>query len=370
MKKVLRRSWVEISLSQVVENCQVYQAHSSTENIMAVVKADAYGHGAVEVSKILESIGVCNFAVSNIDEAIELRNAGIKGEVLILGYTPIEEVENLIRYDIVQTLLSSEYATQLINYGSKIKCQYAIDTGMNRIGLNADDVHMCEREIRRASKYLVLMGMYTHLCVADSDLQECNIFTEEQIQKFENVVTAVKDLDLPYIHCLNSAGGLWHRADAGEFSRVGIALYGLKPDYLNILPEGIKPAMEWKSVISMIKTVYAGETIGYGRTYLVEKDMRIATVSTGYADGYDRRLSNKGYVLINGKKAPIVGRICMDQFMIDVSEIECNIYDEVILLGNSGALSITADDMAHTIGTIGYEVVCSISKRVQRKYIY
>ncbi len=161
---------------------------------------------------------------------------------------------------------------------------------------------------------------------------------------------------------------MWHQTDISCFARLGIILYGLKPDYMNTLPNGIEPTMEWKSVISMIKDVRPGETIGYGRTFEVDHDMQIATIPTGYADGYNRMLSNKGFVLINGQKAPIVGRICMDQFMIDVTGIDCSPYDEVILLGKSGKLSITAEDMAEMIGTIGYEVVCDVGKRVQRVY--
>lgn len=162
----------------------------------------------------------------------------------------------------------------------------------------------------------------------------------------------------------------WHQDRISNLTRLGIILYGLKPDYMNILPPGIEPVMEWKSVISMIKTVYPEETIGYGRSYKVKNKMRIATIPTGYADGYNRGLSNKGYILIHGKKAAIVGRICMDQFMVDVTDIpEAREYEEVVLIGKNGNEIISADDMAQMIGTIGYEIVCDVGKRVPRVYI-
>lgn len=203
-----------------------------------------------------------------------------------------------------------------------------------------------------------------------ADTPEQNEFTEKQIKLFEEIATRVSDLNLSYCHCMNSAGGLWHNSDVSCFARLGIILYGLKPDYMNTLPDGIEPALSWKSVVSMVKEVKPGDTIGYGRSFIVEHPMRIATVPTGYADGYPRLLSNKGWVLINGCKAPILGRVCMDQMMVDVTAISDVEYEsEVVLLGKSGNEVITADDLANLIGTIGYEIVCGISKRVKRIYI-
>lgn len=366
----LKRSWCEINLEALKNNYQCYKEKiQPNTQIMAVVKADAYGHGAVPVAETLNKISVHDFAVSNILEAIELRKAGIEGQILILGYTPIEWGEYLVQYDITQALLSEKYAEELITTGLKIKCQFAIDTGMNRIGLDAKNPFSCEKTVRMAfASSLNLNGLFTHLCVADTPSEQN--FTRQQVKKFDDVVARVRDLKLPFIHCLNSAGGLWVQGSNSCYARLGIILYGLKPSYLNVLPIEIKPVLEWKSVISMIKTVHPGETIGYGRTYKVKENMKIATISTGYADGYNRLLSNKGYVLLYGKKAPIVGRICMDQFMIDVTNIpEAKLYDEVILIGKSGNEILTADDMAEMLETIGYEVVCDISKRVPRLYI-
>lgn len=362
-----QRSWVEINLSTLYNNLRIYLSKLPVSTqIMAVVKADAYGHGDQTVAKFLSDNGVRLFAVSNIDEAIHIRTAGVKGEILILGYTPIERASDLIEYDVTQTLLSEEYAEKLTRTGFPVKCQFAIDTGMRRIGLNADNPEYCERVIREYYYKLNLIGLFTHLCVADNPDQ--NEFTTKQISLFEEIAARVSDLNLS-CHCMNSAGGLWHRSNSSCFARLGIILYGLKPDNLNVLPEGIRPALSWKSVVSMVKSVRPGDTIGYGRSYVVDHPMIIATIPTGYADGYPRLLSNKGFVLINGKKAPVVGRICMDQMMVDVTDIPNVQYEsEVIIIGESEGEVITADDLASMIDTIGYEIVCGISKRVERLY--
>ncbi len=359
-----KRSWVEINLEQLKRNYEIYKSFQPEgREIMAVVKADAYGHGDKEVAASLDAMGVKHFAVSNIDEALHVRSV-TNGEIIILGYTPIDMAEKLVENNITQALLSEEYAEQLLSTGLPIKCQFAIDTGMRRIGLNADDIDECERVIRKYQKNLT--GLFTHLCVADTPEQ--TEFTNEQIKKFEDICERVADLNLS-CHCMNSAGGLWHTG-CSSYARLGIILYGLKPDYINTLPEGVEPVLAWKSVVSMVKDVKPGDTIGYGRSYTVEKSMTIATIPTGYADGYSRLLSNKGWVLINGKKASIVGRVCMDQMMVDVSGIEgVDIGTEVVLLGQSGSERITADDLANVYGTIGYEIVCGINKRVKRVYI-
>lgn len=288
----LQRSWVVISLSSLHSNIQIYSSQLPvTTQIMAVVKADAYGHGDKVVAEYLSDHGIRHFAVSNIDEAIHIRTAGVEGQILILGYTPIERAYDLVRFDITQTLLSEEYADKFAATGLPIKCQFAIDTGMRRIGLNVDNPEHCENVIREYSHKLNLNGLFTHLCAADSPEQ--NAFTEKQIRLFEEIAARIADLNLS-CHYMNSAGGLWHSSNVSCFTRLGIILYGLKPDYMNTLPEGIKPALTWKSVVSMVKSVRPGDTIGYGRSYVVDNPMTIATIPTGYADGYPRLLSNRG----------------------------------------------------------------------------
>lgn len=361
----LKRSWVEIDLEQIKENFRRCKDIIRSHKIMAVVKADAYGHGDIQIARVLQSEGVRLFAVSNIEEALTLRTSGITGEILILGYTPAECSELLVEHNITQALLDENYAALMADRG--VKAQFAIDTGMNRIGLDADEPEYCEVVIRRYFDRFQLTGMFTHLCVADMNTEDCNRFTEQQIKKFSDVAKKVDNLNLPYVHCMNSAGGLFHRTNKSnidEIIRLGIVLYGLKPDYINELPTGIKPALKWKSVIAMIKSVHSGESIGYGRTFIAEHEMKVATVPTGYADGYRRELSNKGRVEISGRKAAVVGRVCMDQIMVDVTELAVECGDEVTLIGEH----YTADDMANDIGTIGYEIVCGISKRVPRIY--
>lgn len=377
VNQIEKRSWIEINLSQLRKNYLLYKKSLKADaEIMAVIKADAYGHGDVQVARLLSECGVHMFAVSNIDEAVGLREAGIQGEILILGYTSVFYAKTLWYHDLTQAIVSEEYAKALAETGMKIKCQFAIDTGMNRIGLDGDNAEECERIIRTYNDSLSLTGIFTHLCVADTDTPECNDFTFGQMNKFKAVAERIQDLNLPYMHCCNSAGGLSYLKDdemfrqIGRVVRLGIILYGLKPDDNNELPDGIEPAMEWKSQISMVKDVHPGETIGYGRTYRVDKESRIATVTTGYADGLNRLLSNKGFVMINGDKAPIVGRVCMDQTLVDVTGIpNVKMGTRVTLIGKSGGLVYTADDMAHDLGTIGYEIICNITKRVQRFYV-
>ena len=371
MENGWNRCWTEVDLSVLRRNYRIYQKEQSqNRKIMAVVKADAYGHGDVEVARVLQEEGCFDFAVSNIEEALRLRNSGIEGQILILGYTPLNHAQELYDNDITQALISYDYARELSEFHLPIKAQFAIDTGMRRIGLNADDLDLCEKTIRQYYDVFHLTGMFTHLSVADSENEEDVEFTREQIDKFTRLADRISDLHLENIHCMNSAGGLWHEARYSTYSRLGIILYGLKPDYKRQLPAGIEPVMQWKSVISMVKRIKPGDSVGYGRTFIAQKPMRIATVSAGYADGYSRQLSNVGYVLVHGRKARIIGRICMDQFMIDISDIEdVRLSDEVVLFGKQGEEEITADDIANSIYTIGYEVICGITSRVKRIYI-
>lgn len=363
--KMYKRSWVEIDLEALEDNYKIYRnLIPATTQIMAVVKADAYGCGYEQVAKTMQECGCKNFAVSNIYEAIELRQKGINGQILILGYTSVDAADELIKYDLTQTILDEEYANDLIATNKKIKCQYAIDTGMNRIGIDGENLKEAEKEIRRINKVLDLKGIFTHLCVADANDENSNLFTKKQLNIFNKVADSVSDLKLEYIHSLNSAGSLFHYDENSNLARLGIVLYGLKPDYNDTLPEGVKPVISWKSVVSMIKEVKAGETIGYGRTYTAKQNMKVATIPTGYADGYSRYLSNIGHVYINGQKSNIVGKVCMDQMMVDVTNLKVGRNDEVVLLDQT----YTADDMAKTINTIGYEIICNISKRVPRIY--
>lgn len=368
----LKRSWAEIDLEQIKLNYEAYMREQPSDaKVIAVVKADAYGHDAVPVSKMLMSLGVDFFAVSNLNEAIQLREGGIAGEILILGYTPPQCAEFICKYDLIQTLICEEHAAEMAKTGYRMKCQFAIDTGMNRVGLPAKDLAYCEKVIRAYTEFFDLNGMFTHLCVADRGDFESIEFTEHQISTFTILADKLHDLHMPYVHCLNSAGGFyykWHNS-LRKYIRLGIMLYGLKPDAKSALPHEMQGALSWKSLVSMVKVVRCGESIGYGRSYTATKDILVATIPTGYADGYPRTLSNNGYVLLKGQRAAIVGKVCMDQMMVDVTHIpNVKAGDIVTLIGVDQDERMSADDIAAMIGTIGYEIICGLSPRVNRTY--
>lgn len=366
--RYIRRSWIEVDLAQLAKNIELCRASFPADaKVMAIIKADAYGHGDAQIAKELSRLGISFFGVSNIDEAIVLRQSGVSGEILILGYTPIEMIPELLQYDIAQAILSEEYAEKVFSCSNQIKCHIAIDTGMNRIGIKAENEERCAGIVRQYSKRCQFMGIFTHLSSADSDTPDDVAFTQKQLARFERVAELVADLHPQYVHCLNSAGGLSYATECryNQLVRLGIIMYGLKPSSNIHLPQGIRPILSWKTVVSMVKEIDKGEAVGYGRSFVATQKMKIATLPTGYADGYPRGLSNGGSVFVNGKKAPVIGKICMDQMMIDVTHIDnVAMGDEVTLLDQQ----YTADDMAQCIGTIGYEIVCGISKRVPRIY--
>lgn len=377
MKPYLKRAWAEVSLNQLKKNISIIKSLNSPETeVMAVVKADAYGHGYERVCQCLaEECGIHYFAVSNLDEAIAVREYCPEAEILILGYTPPEYAHEISQYNIIQGVVSTEYAKDLCrNSPDTVRCHVKIDTGMGRIGLRYDDPADCAAEIAemRNIEKLSVEGIYTHFAVADSDSPDNIAYTDKQ----EKFITDTYDellkagIKLPHMHFMNSAATCYRNNPRSTLSRAGIIIYGLHPDVSLDIPEGLSPVMELKAVISQVKCVPAGTCISYGRTFVSDKEMHIATVTIGYADGYSRQLSSKGEILVHGKKCRIVGRVCMDQLMIDVSDVpEARSGDIVTLIGRDGNEIITADDLASVYGTIGYEVVCGISKRVPRIYV-
>lgn len=378
MKPYLKRAWAEVSLPQLRKNFQIINSlNSENTEIMAVVKADAYGHGDEHIIKCLANdCGVKYFAVSNLDEAITVRNFCPDSEILILGYTPPEYAHEISMYNIIQGVVSAEYAAALSkNTPKPIRCHVKIDTGMGRIGLKFDAPKDCAAEIIRIMNIdkIAVEGIYTHFAVADSDSPDNIAYTDKQekfiLDTYEELIK--QGVQLPHVHFMNSAATCYRNSPKSTLSRAGIVLYGLHPDIELDIPEGLAPVMELKAVISQVKTVEPGTCISYGRTFTSEQTMRVATVTIGYADGYSRLLSSKGEMLVHGKRCRIVGRVCMDQLMIDVSEVpDAASGDIVTLIGRDGEDMITADELASTYGTIGYEVVCGISKRVPRIYIY
>ncbi len=377
MKPYLKRAWAEVSLPQLRKNVEIIRSlNSGSTEIMAVVKADAYGHGDEHIVRCLANdCGIRYFAVSNLDEAIAVRKFAPQGEILILGYTPPEYAHEISMYNIIQGVVSTEYAEALVqNTPQPIRCHIKIDTGMGRIGLKHDTPQQCAAEIAEMMKIdkLSVEGIYTHFAVADSDDPDNVAYTDKQEKFITDTydVLAAQGIKLPHLHFMNSAATCYRNSERSTLSRAGIILYGLHPDVSLDIPEGLEPLMELKAVISHVKTVNKGDCISYGRTFRADREMRIATVTIGYADGYSRLLSSKGEILVHGKRCKITGRVCMDQLMIDVSDVpEAKAGDIVTLIGKEGDDRITADDLAQIYGTIGYEVVCGISKRVPRIYI-
>lgn len=370
----LKRTWAEIDIDNLKKNVENYKKHLSPENeLLCVVKANCYGHCDSAIVPVLENeLGIKWFAVSNILEGKKLRDIGIKGEILILGYTPPEEAQALAGLNIIQACTEYDYAEQLSKYAKdkSIRIHIALDTGMTRIGLRGTVNEICDRiEKIKALKKLNTEGIFTHLAVADSDENDDPEYTQKQISKITAVDDELKSrgVRLEQCHFLNSAGGVYHNSSKSTLARLGIILYGLMPNPKKPLPFKPLPVMSLKSCVSMVKTVEENICVSYGRTYKTDKPTVLATVCCGYADGYPRHLSNIGEVIIHGQKAKITGRVCMDQFMCDVTDIkDVKAGDTVTLIGTEETETITADDIAQLTGTIGYEIVCDISPRVPR----
>ncbi len=381
MKSYCKRAWAEVHLDRLERNLDKIQGElpQNTE-IMAVVKADAYGHGESEILYKLKAYGIKYFAVSNLDEAISVRKHCVDGEILILGYTPPECAFELVQYNIIQGIVSAEHAKALSENapdGKKVRVHIKIDTGMGRVGIKhekPEDTALEAKQIIETCKNLSAEGMYTHFAVADSDNEDDIEYTKHQADFIINTYDKLADMGikLKHLHFLNSAGACYYKNKRSTLARIGITMYGLYPNPELELPYRLEPVMDFKAVISEIKTIRKGDCVSYGRTYCAEKDVKIATVTVGYADGYSRLLSSRADILVNGQKCRIAGRVCMDQLMIDISSVKSNVKagDTVTLIGSDGENTITADDLAGLYGTIGYEVVCGISKRVPRVYFY
>ena len=370
----LRRAWAQIDVSSIVNNYKIVKEYTNTP-VYAVVKADAYGHGASMVAPALERAGADGFAVSNIEEAEELRECGITSPVLILGYTPAECVRRLASGDVIQCVYSLEYARALDDAaraaGVRVRAHLKVDTGMGRIGFDCSGDS--ERGISEMTEVLRMTsldceGIFTHFASADSAERDDAEYFARQHECFFRVTETLESRTahhFDFVHCANSAASLALSQGRGDVMRAGIILYGLSPSPDVTLPDGMRPAMSFYSVVSMVKRVDAGMSISYGRTYTTDTERVIATVSAGYADGVPRLLSNRGEVIIRGQRAPIVGRVCMDQFCVDVTDIEgVAMGDRVTIFGEG----LSADEVAAHAETINYEIICGVSKRTQRIY--
>lgn len=368
-----QRAWIELNMEHLAYNVRQFQNILSPGcAMMPVLKANAYGHGACIIGSFLQDMGVQDFCVATANEAIELREAGIKGQILILGYTVPEQFCDLVRYNLTQTVIDYSYAKLLNSYGQAILVHVGIDTGMHRLGERSDNIEdICKIwEFRN----LKITGLYSHLCASDAVTKEEVDRTLGQISAFNSLVDALykKGIGNFKTHIQSSYGVLNYPFLKFDYARLGIALYGVfsSPDDVVLSDIKLKPVLSLKARIACIKQLHKGEAVGYGFTYKADKEMRIATITIGYADGIPRALSNKGHVLIAGRKAPIIGRVCMDQLIVDVTDISDISYaDEAVLIGKSGKLEIMAADLAAATGTISNEVLSQLGNRLQRVVI-
>ena len=378
---MVKRTWAEISLNAIEHNYNVIRSKVADDTkVCCVIKADGYGHGAVELSQIYEKLGADFFAVSNIDEGIEIRKSGSKLPIVILGYTPVSEAENLAEYDISQAVFSLEYAKELsekcVEEDCICKMHIKVDSGMSRIGFMCQEFPRDEYSIEEICEAcclpnLEVEGLFTHFCVSDEDA-EGREFTNKQYENFIHVRDSLKKrgVDISVVHCSNSGAIEDYPETCCDMVRAGIILYGLAPSSKLADRLDLVPAMTLKTVVAFVKEVQKGATISYGRTFTADRKMKIATVPIGYADGFIRQNAKDGYMMVNGKKAKIVGRICMDQTMLDVTDIEdVKTGDEVVVFGTGENGEPTADSLAENTGTINYETVCLVGKRVPRIYI-
>lgn len=380
MLEFLRRTWAQINLDALDNNIeQIKNVLRPGTGLCAVVKADCYGHGYAYTAQQMQESGADRFAVSNLAEALQLRKAGIDRPILILGYTPPDKTRELVYNDISQAVYSLAYAKALSDNASicgvRVNAHIKIDTGMSRIGFlyhdSVDDYPVID-EIEKACTLPGINpeGIFTHF--SSADCTDGELFTRLQYDLFLSAVDrlASRGIYFELRHCSNSAGILNYREMNFDMVRAGIILYGLYPSPSVGRTVRLLPVMELKTVISMLKNIPADTPVSYGRTFTSKREMTVATVPIGYADGYPRRLSNKMSMLVNGRRAPVIGNVCMDQTMLDVTDIG-NVYEgrQITVFGRDGGAYISVDEVAEKAGLINYEVLCSLSRRVPRVYI-
>jgi alanine racemase len=365
-----RPTWAEIDLAAIEYNYrQVRKTVGRAIKIMAVVKANAYGHGTVEVARVLESSGVNYLGVATTDEAVRIRDHGVKTPVLVLGSVLPSEVGVAVDKDIALTLCGDDLLDAIkkaVAGGRKLKAHIKIDTGMGRVGIWHENALDYIRKIA-ADKGVALEGIYTHFSSAGRD----DFFTNYQIDVFEKLLAEVEKswIKIPLKHAANSIATVDFKRSHLNLVRPGLVIYGMYPKYNFPKLIKLKPALSLKTKIVFIKDTPPGRSISYGRTFITQKHTRIATLPIGYADGYCRKLSNRGEVLIRGQRAKVVGKVTMDQTMVDVGHIKgAAVGDEVVLIGKQGFDEIRAETLARTADSIAYEIVCSISNRVPRIY--
>lgn len=369
-----QRCYADIDLKAIGHNIdQVKGKIPEGVKVMAVIKADAYGHGAVQVGKYLEN-QVDYFGVATIEEAVELRKSGLQLPILILGYTLKEQYKNVVSYGITQTIYSYQAACALNEEAQKQQkkavVHIALDTGMTRIGFQTEEESIGEIQKIKELPWLEVEGIFSHFSCAD---EKDKTYANMQMEKYDSFLDRLEEagVEIPIKHLCNSAGIMEFDHHRYQMVRSGIITYGLYPsEEVDKTALDLQPALTWKSHVAHVKTVKAGLGVSYGATFITRENMKIATVLVGYADGYPRSLSNKGRMLIHGKSVPIIGRVCMDQVMIDVTDVEnVQVEDEVTLVGRDGDEVIPVEELAAMSYSFNYEFVCDINKRVIRNYL-
>ena len=367
-----RPTRAEIDLTAIDKNIKSLRSFLGQKTkIMAIVKANAYGHGAKEAAKTAEKSGVDYLGVAYLGEALELRSAGVKTPILILSETPAEFAQHIIDGDITQTVYTFELARALdaaaANKNKKTKVHVKVDTGMGRVGVFPDQVLPLIKQMI-CLPFIELEGIFTHFSKGE-DIGSG--FTEKQFGSFLGVLDLLnkEGIEIPMKYCASSAAVFNFPQSHLDMVRLGITMYGLYPPGQKNRPVNLISALSLKTKVLYLKRVPKGTPLSYGATYVTSKETTIATLPVGYADGLSRQLSNKGQVLIKGKKYPIVGKVTMDMTLVDTGDDNIKVWDDVVIIGSDGSQQISADDIANQVDSINYEVVCGIGKRVPRVYI-
>ncbi len=376
MEYKLNRAWAEIDLDAIAYNVrEIKRLTGKRVELMGVVKADAYGHGVLEVIRTLLDNGITQLAVSMLDEAVQIRQLGIKVPILVLSYTDPARAEEIVLNDVTQTVFSHDIAKALsaasVKLGRNAKIHIKVDTGMTRVGFMPG--YSAVKNIMEIGRLpgLTIEGLFTHFASADETERD---YTMLQYERFMSICSELGrvGIHIPVKHVCNSAAIIQYPEMHLDLVRPGVILYGLYPSQqVDVGKIRLKPAMTLKANVILVKDVEQDTCISYGRTFRTSRPSRIATIPIGYADGYTRLLSNKGRMLVNGEFAPVVGRVCMDQCMIDVTDLkqELHVGDEVVVFGRQNGACISVDEVAADIGTISYEVICIIGKRIPRVYL-
>ncbi|HTZ11111.1 MAG TPA: alanine racemase [Candidatus Margulisiibacteriota bacterium] len=364
-----RPTWAEVNLDNLSYNFrQIKKLLFADTKVMVTVKADAYGHGLIPVSRKLASSGIDWLGVASIDEGIKLREAGIKLPILVLGLILKKNIEPLFKYKLTPTLCDMEFARALNNKASALRKQInvhiKVDTGMGRIGVLHEEARQLIRQIHKL-KSVNIEGVFTHFAFADMDED----FTLKQIGIFNKLLDGLQEegINIPLKHTANSIGLISYRKSHFNMVRPGLVIYGLYPK--EDLKINLKPVLSLKSKVVYVKRIPAGRGISYGHIYVTKRETSIVTLPIGYGDGYPRNLSNIAPLLLKGRRLKVCGRICMDQMMVDVGDLPVKIGDEVVLIGAQGKYKITAEELAELSGTIPYEIVCGLGSRIPRLYI-